>query len=93
MGKSTNEMVGLLEQLQMKVGCVYLSDLHAENYIARVFEALNEMEPNNLGLETLNKTLQYLTLSDIRFDDIDAAAAYIRGRIKEFGEAPEQPKE
>ena len=80
MGKETNQVIELLNELQTRTGCLYLSDLHTPEYRASVFASLKAMSFPDYPLEALNQVLQYITSSDIFFTDLQSALEYIQNQ-------------
>ncbi|MEA4912469.1 MAG: hypothetical protein VB092_07685 [Oscillospiraceae bacterium] len=82
MGKETNQVIELLNELQARTGGLYLSDLHASQYSAAVYAALGKMDLRGCPLPVLNKVLQYISLSDVSFEDMQSALDFIERKAK-----------
>lgn len=69
--------VGLLESLQIQVGCMYLSDLHIPSNLPLVQRALRKIEPDSYELREWNDAVCYITGQDSNFDNQSDAANYL----------------
>lgn len=68
---------GLLELLQMKVGCMYLSDLHLPFNLFLVQSILEKIEPDSYELREWKDTVCYLTGQEVNFESQRDAAEYL----------------
>lgn len=69
--------LGLLEFLQVQVGCMYLSDLHTPSNLPLVQRALRKIAPDSYGLKEWNDAVCYITGQDSDFDKQRDAARYL----------------
>lgn len=69
--------LGLLESLQVQVGCMYLSDLHTPSNLPLVQRALRKIKPDSYGLREWNDAVCYITGQDTNFDSQRDAAKYL----------------
>lgn len=68
---------GLLESLQVQVGCMYLSDLHVSSNLPLVQSALRKIEPDSYGLREWNDAVCYITGQELYFESQRDAAKYL----------------
>ena len=61
MSAAFHEKKDLLERLAKKAGCAYLSDLHAPQWASRLQAVLEEVAPEQAGLEEWNEAVDYIT--------------------------------
>lgn len=81
---STGELptsLGLLEILQYRAGCMYLSDLHSPSNIPFVRHAVSELDAESFEIGEWNDAVAYITGECLRFDRPSDAADYLAGRI------------
>lgn len=71
-------MVGLLEILAFRTGCMYLSDLHQPRLLPAVRRALCSISPSQFSLREWQDAAAYITCKSISFQSPEQAADYLR---------------
>lgn len=69
--------LGLLESIQVQVGCMYLSDLHIPSNLPLVQRALRKIEPDSYPLREWNDAVCYITGQELHFENQRDAAKYL----------------
>lgn len=69
--------MGLLETLQCRVGCMYLSDLRAPSNQPFMFHALRKIDAGGFALQEWNDAVRYLTGDDVSFNRVSDAYDYL----------------
>lgn len=69
--------IGLLESIQVQVGCMYLSDLHIPYNLPLVQSALRKIEPDSYPLREWNDAVCYITGQELHFESQRDAAKYL----------------
>ena len=72
----------LLERLAEKAGCAYLSDLHAEEWAGRLQIALEEVGPEQAGLEEWNEAARYITGAKRQYPSAEQARDQLLAHVK-----------
>lgn len=75
-----NESKGLLEVLQCRIGCMYLSDLRIPSNLPLVRHALRKIDAERFALHEWNDAVRYITGKKLSFDQVSDAAGYLAGR-------------
>lgn len=75
--------VGLLEYLQLKVGCMYLSDLHLPTNLLLVQRAVLCLDPEDYSLEEWDDAVKYITGQAIPFTDVKQATLFLQNYRQE----------
>lgn len=69
---------GLLDHLQQKIGCMYLSDLHLPELFPLIQNELLELDPEAYSPEEWNDAVLYITGVPVCFTDPRQAAAFLQ---------------
>lgn len=67
----------LLEVLQFRVGCMYLSDLHIPANLPLIRQQLQRIDPACFAVEEWNDAAAYITGERVQFGSCADAAAYL----------------
>lgn len=70
--------VGLLEYLQIKVSCMYLSDLHLPENLLLIQREMLRLDPEDYILKEWNDAVEYITGQMDSFTDVKQAALFIQ---------------
>lgn len=70
---------GLLEALQRRVGCTYLSDLRDPANLPLVRHELRGVDADSFGLDEWNEAACYVTGDNVRFESGAEAREYLMG--------------
>lgn len=77
-------MVGLLEILAFRSGCMYLSDLHQPRLLPAIRRALCNISPKQFSLWEWQDAVAYITEESHSFDSPEQAADYLKNyRVRE----------
>lgn len=71
-------MVGLLEILAFRSGCMYLSDLHQPRFLPAIRRALCNISPKQFSLWEWQDAVAYITEESHSFDSPEQAADYLK---------------
>ena len=74
-----NRKLELLETLQAKVGCMYISDLLNNDFFPNIHQALEEMTYESFSLWEWNDAIRYITGQDITFAEPAHAHYFLLG--------------
>lgn len=85
MEKVITPMLGLLEYVSFKAGCMYLSDLHDPLYWPRIQRILCDIDCRAYGLHEWNDAVSYLTGKPASFTDAEQAASFLQTYKKRIG--------
>ena len=71
-------MVGLLEILAFRSGCMYLSDLHQPGLLPAIRRALQSVFPQQFSLWEWQDAVAYITGEQLPFESPEQAADYLK---------------
>lgn len=71
-------MVGLLEILAFRSGCMYLSDLHQPRFLPAIRRALCNISLKQFSLWEWQDAVAYITEESHSFDSPEQAADYLK---------------
>lgn len=71
-------MVGLLEILANRAGCMYLSDLHQPKLLPAIRRALCNIPPERFSLWEWQDAVAYITGEQLPFENPEQAADYLK---------------
>ena len=71
-------MVGLLEILANRAGCMYLSDLHQPKLLPAIRRALCNIPPEQFSLWEWQDAVAYITEESLSFESPEQAADYLK---------------
>lgn len=71
--------IELLEVLQYKTGCMYLSDLHIPENTHLVLHAIKKINPEFFSLQEWTDAICYITEQEVQFNKISDAVRYLEG--------------
>lgn len=71
-------MVGLLEILANRAGCIYLSDLHQPKLLPAIRRALCNIPPEQFSLWEWQDAVAYITGEQLPFENPEQAADYLK---------------
>ena len=78
MERTEMTMVGLLEILAFRSGCMYLSDLHQPKLLPAIRRALCSISPNRFSLWEWQDAVAYITEESLSFESPEQAADYLK---------------
>lgn len=78
MTKTESPMLGLLEQLSFRTGCMYLSDLHTPALLPLIQHAVRNISPQDYSLWEWNDAVHYITGQKHSFENQAEAAAFLK---------------
>ena len=71
-------MVGLLEILAFRSGCMYLSDLHQPGLLPAIRRALQNIFPQQFSLWEWQDAVAYITGEQLPFESPEQAADFLK---------------
>lgn len=78
MERTEMTMVGLLEILAFRSGCMYLSDLHQPKLLPAIRRALGSISPKRFSLWEWQDAVVYITEESLSFESPEQAADYLK---------------
>lgn len=71
--KENNKSGNLLQTIQRRIGCIYLSDLHTDIYKEAIAGAAKELLKQKYSLEEWNEAVSYITSAVCSCDSAEDA--------------------
>lgn len=68
----------LLEYLQLKTGCEYISDLHLPEKLPIIRKTIKEIAPTNYSLAEWEDMVSYIMKDKIHFSNVEQARDYLK---------------
>lgn len=65
-----NKTTGLLQNIQKRVGCIYLSDLHSGVYDDAIVKAAFSLLDQNYTIEEWNEAVSYITKTSCNYEKV-----------------------
>lgn len=78
MEQTERTMVGLLEILASRSGCMYLSELHQPRHLPAIRRAFCNNPPERFGLWEWQDAVAYIAGEDLLFERSEQAADYLK---------------
>lgn len=68
----------LLEYLQLKTGCEFMSDLHLPENFPLIRKIVKEISPKDYPITEWKDAINYITREKAQFSDVQQAADYLK---------------
>lgn len=78
-------MMGLLDMLSQQAGCMFLSDLHAEQMQRSLAKLLPEIDASQYPAVEWSEAVQYILGEPVEFACAEEAKAYLEQALSKTG--------